>query len=93
MGRSGRSTAARSRSATTSSGRSRITARVGETVTWSFDGQLPHSVTVANGPRGFSSIYWGQTSGSYSVTPTVPGTYKLTCLVHPTRMAQTLEVE
>jgi hypothetical protein len=71
----------------------RITARVGQTVTWSFDGQLPHSVTVANGPRGFSSVYWGQTSGTYSVTPQVPGTYKLTCLVHPTRMAQTLEVK
>jgi plastocyanin len=71
----------------------KITARVGETVTWSFDGVLPHTVTVANGPRGFSSIYWGRTGGTYSVTPQVPGTYRLTCLVHPTRMAQTLEVK
>jgi hypothetical protein len=71
----------------------KITARVGETVTWSFDGVLPHTVTVANGPRGFSSLYWGLTEGTYSVTPEVPGTYKLTCLVHPTRMAQTLEVK
>jgi plastocyanin len=50
-------------------------------------------VTVANGPRGFSSVYWGRTRGSYSVTPTVKGTYKLVCLVHPTTMAQTLEVK
>jgi plastocyanin len=71
----------------------RITAKVGQTVTWSFGGSQPHSVTVANGPRGFSSIYWGRTRGTYSVTPTVRGTYRLTCLVHPTTMAQTLKVE
>jgi plastocyanin len=71
----------------------KITAKVGETVTWNFAGTQPHSVTVANGPRGFSSIYWGRTRGTYSVTPTVRGTYRLTCLVHPTTMAQTLKVE
>jgi hypothetical protein len=38
-------------------------------------------------------LYWGQTRGSYSVKPTVKGTYKLVCLVHPTTMAQTLEVK
>jgi hypothetical protein len=70
----------------------RVTAKVGETVTWSFGGDRPHSVTVANGPRGFSSVYWGRTSGTYSVTPKVKGTYKLVCLVHPTSMAQTLKV-
>ncbi len=69
-----------------------ITARVGEPVTWSFGGSRPHSVTVANGPRGFSSIYWGQTAGNYTVTPRVKGTYRLVCLVHPTTMAQTLKV-
>jgi plastocyanin len=70
----------------------RITAKAGETVTWSFDGDRPHSVTVANGPRGFSSVYWGKTDGTYTVTPKVKGTYKLVCLVHPTTMAQTLVV-
>lgn len=70
----------------------RVTADVGETVTWRFVGRAPHTVTVANGPRGFSSLYWGRTSGSYSFTPQVPGTYRLTCLVHPTTMAQTLVV-
>jgi hypothetical protein len=70
-----------------------ITAKAGETVTWSFAGSRPHSVTVANGPRGFSSVYWGQTSGRYSVTPKVKGTYRLVCLVHPTTMAQTLKVK
>jgi plastocyanin len=71
----------------------KVTANVGETVSWNFAGQKPHSVTVANGPRGFSSVYWGRTRGSYSFTPTVKGTYKLVCLVHPTTMAQTLEVK
>ena len=44
-------------------------------------------------PRGFSSVYWGRTRGTYTVTPRVKGTYRLVCLVHPTTMAQTLEVK
>jgi hypothetical protein len=71
----------------------KVRAKVGETVTWRFAGSRPHSVTVANGPRGFSSLYWGRNSGTYSVTPRVRGTYRLVCLVHPTTMAQTLQVE
>ena len=71
----------------------KVTATVGQTVTWRFEGSLPHSVTVANGPRGFSSAFFGRTSGTDSVTPQVPGIYRLTCLVHPTSMAQTLVVK
>jgi hypothetical protein len=71
----------------------KITARVGQTVTWRFGSANPHSVTVANGPRGFSSSYLGRTTGSYSVTPAVKGTYRLVCLIHPTTMAQTLQVK
>ena len=70
----------------------RMTAKVGQRITWSFDGAEPHSVTVANGPRGFSSNYLGQFGGTYSFTPTVPGTYRLTCLIHPTTMSQTVRV-
>jgi hypothetical protein len=69
-----------------------VKSRIGRPVSWSFIGAEPHSVSVANGPRGFSSLYTGRTRGSYSFTPTVPGTYRLTCLIHPTTMAQTLEV-
>jgi plastocyanin len=65
---------------------------VGQQVTWRFAGKEPHSVTVANGPRGFSSRYLGRADGTYSYTPTVKGTYKLTCLIHPTQMGQTLVV-
>ena len=71
----------------------RITSKVGQPVTWRFSGTKPHSVTVANGPRGFSSVYWGTERGTYTVTPKVKGTYKLVCLVHPTTMAETLVVE
>jgi plastocyanin len=71
----------------------KITAKVGQPVTWRFSGQKPHSVTVANGPRGFSSVYWGRASGSYTYTPKVRGTYRLTCLVHPTSRAETLDVK
>jgi hypothetical protein len=70
----------------------RIVARVGEQVTWRFAGTAPHSVTVANGPRGFSSRYLGRAEGTYSYTPKVKGTYRLTCLIHPTQMGQTLVV-
>jgi hypothetical protein len=70
----------------------RVRARVGQTVSWRFGGAVPHTVTVANGPRGFSTLYTGQTRGTYSFTPTVKGTYRLTCLVHPTTMGQTLQV-
>jgi hypothetical protein len=73
--------------------RGRVTAKAGKRLTWRFKGIEPHSVTVANGPRGFSSNYLGITRGSYSFTPTVPGTYRLTCLIHPTTMSQTLKVK
>jgi plastocyanin len=71
----------------------RVSAKVGQRLTWRFTGVEPHSVTVANGPRGFSSNYLGNVTGSYSFTPTVAGTYRLTCLIHPTTMAQTLVVK
>ena len=73
--------------------RGRIRARAGRLVTWRFDGVTPHTVTVANGPTGFSSLYTGQTSGTYSFRPRRRGTYRLTCLVHPTQMGQTLVVK
>jgi hypothetical protein len=88
---SGRSTAARSRSATTSSRRRRSRPPCGRPSPGAFAGDLPHTVTVANAPRGFSSLYLGRTSGSYSLTPQVPGTYGLVFLVYPTSMAQTLQ--
>jgi hypothetical protein len=71
----------------------RIRVELGEAVTWSFDGYEPHTVTVANGPRGFSSSYFGNADGEYTFTPPVRGTYRMTCLIHPTTMGQDLIVE
>jgi plastocyanin len=70
----------------------KLEAKRGDTLTWEFKGSKPHTVTVANGPRGFSSLYSGQVRGSKSFTFDVPGTYRLTCLVHPTTMSQTVRV-
>ena len=49
-------------------------------------------MTVANGPRGFSSIYLGARAAPTRSRRTVPGTYRLTCLIHPTTMSQTVKV-
>jgi hypothetical protein len=73
--------------------RGRITSRVGRPITWRIQGSLPHTVTVANGPIGFSSLYSGVANGTYTFTPPRRGTYRLTCLIHPTRMGQTLVVK
>ena len=71
----------------------RLISKVGQTLTWRFSGSEAHSVTVANGPRGFSSYYAGNTTGEFQFTPTVKGTYRLTCLIHPTTMGQTVVVK
>ena len=71
----------------------KVVTSVGRELRWQFTGSVPHTVTVANGPRGFSSVYSGQTSGQYAFTPTVKGTYRLVCLVHPTTMGQTVLVK
>ena len=70
----------------------KLNVKKGESVTWEFKGSKPHTVTVANGPRGFSSLYSGQARGSATFNFDVPGTYRLTCLVHPTTMGQTVRV-
>jgi hypothetical protein len=72
--------------------RGRVWSRAGDPVTWRFRGFAPHSVTVTTGPRGFSSPYAGRVRGDFTFTPKVKGTYRLTCLIHPTTMGQTLEV-
>jgi plastocyanin len=63
----------------------------GSTVTWNFLGAIPHDVTLANGPFGFSSDHL--TGGaSFSQTLTRRGTYRLFCSLHPVEMTEVIKV-
>jgi plastocyanin len=64
----------------------------GTTVTWRFGSRVQlHNVTVADGPRGFSSpnLDAGRT---FRRRLTVPGTYRLFCALHPVSMTSTVTV-
>jgi hypothetical protein len=69
----------------------RIVVKKGTAVTWRFDGGRNHDVSVANGPRGFSSPWIQQ--GEFTYTPRKRGTYGLFCTLHPGLMSQELKVE
>lgn len=73
-------------------GQRRVVVKRGTEITWRFDGGVQHDVTVANGPRGFSSP-WMSGGEEFSYTPRVPGTYGLYCTLHPGYMTQQLRVE
>lgn len=68
----------------------RVTIQRGQQVTWNFDGSTLHNITVANGPRGFSSP-WTE-KGSFSYAPTKRGTYRIYCSLHPVAMTEELRV-
>jgi plastocyanin len=57
-----------------------VSAKVGDTVKWSWTGNLPHNVTAQKGPAKFKSKT--QMKGTYSRKLTKAGTYKLICTVH-----------
>jgi plastocyanin len=61
------------------------------TLRWRFAGSTLHDVTVANGPRGFSSPYLNGGRG-YRVKLSTPGTYRVYCTLHPTEMTQEIKV-
>ena len=58
---------------------------------WAFNSRELHNMTVASGPRGFSSTHLDQGRGS-SKRLRKPGTYKLFCGLHPVTMTQTIKV-
>ena len=68
----------------------RVTLRAGQRIRWRFQTRELHSVTVTQGPRGFSSPW--RRSGSFSYRPRVKGTYKIFCSLHPAAMTQELRV-
>ena len=70
---------------------SNVSLRAGSTVRWDFSDDELHNVTVASGPRGFSSKHLNS-GRSYSKKLRVPGTYKLFCGLHPVSMTATVKV-
>ncbi|HEX6388727.1 MAG TPA: plastocyanin/azurin family copper-binding protein [Solirubrobacteraceae bacterium] len=69
----------------------RLRVRRGATVSWRFTGTTLHNVTLAQGPRGFSSFDLNG-DRTYSQRLRKPGTYRLFCALHPTTMLQTVTV-
>jgi plastocyanin len=64
----------------------------GARLNWRFLGSALHNVTLANGPRGFSSANLSD-DRTFKFRFKVPGTYKIFCSLHPVTMAQTVEVK
>lgn len=63
----------------------------GSKLNWSFASPSLHNVTLANGPRGFSSGNLND-GRKFGVKFKVPGTYRLMCTLHPVGMTQTVTV-
>jgi plastocyanin len=63
----------------------------GSTVRWSFRDDDLHDVTLASGPRGFSSPHHNR-GATYEQKLTVPGTYRLFCSLHPVAMTERIVV-
>ncbi len=58
---------------------------------WRFEDRELHDVTVADGPRGFSSPHLSDRR-TYRRELTTAGRYRLFCSLHPVTMTQTVEV-
>ena len=63
----------------------------GTRIRWRFNSSELHDVTVASGPRGFSSPHLND-GRTYSRRLTKPGTYRVFCSLHPVSMTATVTV-
>lgn len=70
----------------------RLEVKRGATIRWRFTGSTLHNVTVAKGPRGFSSFDLDR-ERTYSQKLNKPGIYQLFCGLHPTTMIETVKVK
>jgi plastocyanin len=68
-----------------------VQTKPGATLTWRFDTQLLHNITLADGPTGFGSPNLSA-GRSYSQRFALPGTYRLFCALHPVQMTETVTV-
>jgi len=64
----------------------------GSTLNWKFLNSTLHNVTLANGPRGFSSPNLNDGRG-FKFKFKKPGTYRIFCGLHPTQMSETVTVK
>jgi plastocyanin len=69
-----------------------VSLKAGGSLRWKFDSDALHNVTVANGPRGFSSVNLNG-GRDFRKKLRVPGTYQLFCGLHPVSMTATVKVE
>lgn len=67
-----------------------VSVRRGARISWRFAGPSLHDVTLASGPRGFSSPHLDR--GTYTRRLATPGTYRLFCSLHPVAMTQRIVV-
>ncbi|HEX2231906.1 MAG TPA: hypothetical protein VHG69_00895 [Thermoleophilaceae bacterium] len=65
--------------------------RSGGLLRWRFLGDTLHNVTLANGPRGFSSANLSR-DREFGYRFRKPGTYRLYCGLHPVSMTSTVTV-
>jgi plastocyanin len=72
--------------------RRNLTLLSGGSLRWRFGGMDLHNVTVASGPRGFSSVNLNA-NREYRKKLKAPGTYRLFCALHPVTMTQTVKVK
>ena len=56
------------------------TVKVGDTVTWKWEGSNPHDVVVKAGPKKFKSKV--KRDGTYTRKITKPGKYRIVCTLH-----------
>jgi hypothetical protein len=71
--------------------RANVSVPAGARLTWRFEGSSLHNITLANGPRGFSSPNLSQ-GRTYTKKLSVPGTYQIFCGLHPVDMTATVKV-
>ena len=72
--------------------RPNVSLRQGGVLRWDFASGTLHNVTLANGPRGFSSKHLSN-GRTFSKRFRVPGTYRLFCGLHPVLMTETVKVK
>jgi hypothetical protein len=72
-------------------GRPNVRVAKGSRLNWRFNSATLHNVTLANGPRGFSSPNLND-GRKFGFKFKVPGTYRMFCGLHPVSMTQTVTV-